>query len=210
MTQKISSILLLLLVSIGGFAQINQTHLMLGGQDLVGVQLDQSPEEIVLETTRKNGRIKIVLVDKSRIFSVVENGKEIIWYNPDSSETGYSIEEMRFYIKGQQDVRNEHKTTIPLITSFVISGTLAALTGSQELAIVILSPKPGALIGSLTKGNMPAEEKANGGEPMSQSAFVAGYRQSARMKKILHSIVGSVAGTVVGGIIGLSIAASDS
>lgn len=158
---------------------------------MVWVQLNQSPEEIVLETTKKNG-------------------KEVIWYNPDSSETGYSIKEMHFYIKGQQDGINEPKTTIPLITSFVISGTLAALKGSQELAIVILSPIPRALIGSLTKGNMPADEKANGGEPMSQAAYVAGYKQSARMKKILHSIVGSVVGTVVGGIIELSRAVSDS
>lgn len=183
---------------------------MLGGQELIGVQLDQSPEEIVLETIKKNGKIKIVLIDRSRIFSVTQNGDEVIWYNPDSSETGYSIEEMRFYIKGQQDGRKEHKTIGPFLTSFAISGVLAGLSGSQELAIVILSPIPGAAIGSLTKGNMPPDEKANGGEPMSQAAYVAGYKQSARMKKIFHAIGGSIAGTLVGGIIGLSIAASDS
>ncbi len=210
MIQKISSILLLLLVSNNGFAQINQSILMLGGQEIIGVPLDQSPEEIVLKTTKKNGKVKILLIDISRVFSVTQNGQEEVWYNPDSSETDYSIKEMRYYIKGQQDGRNEHKTTLPVITSFLVSGALAALTGSQELAVVVLSPIPGTLIGSLTKGNMPSNEKANGGEPMSQAAYIAGYKQSARMKKIFHSILGSVAGTVAGGIIGLSIASSNS
>ncbi|MDE0771761.1 MAG: hypothetical protein OSB25_06095 [Salibacteraceae bacterium] len=210
MTQKISSILLLLLLSIGGFTQINQTFLMIGGQELIGVQLDQSPEEIVVETTKKNGKIKIILVDKSSVFSITQNDEETIWYNPDSNEMGYSVKEMRLYLKGQQDGRLEHKTTIPLIASFTVSGLLAALVGSQELAIVILTPIPGALIGSLTKGNMPANAKANGGEPMNQAAYISGYKKSARMKKILHCILGSVAGTAVGGVIGLTIAASDS
>jgi len=210
MTQKFSSFLLLLLLSIEAFAQINQTFLMIGGQELIGAQLDQSPEEIVVETTKKNGKIKIVLVDKSSVFSITQNGEETIWYNPDSSETGYSIKEMRLYLKGQQDGRVEHKTTIPLISSFAVSGLLAALAGSQELAIVILAPIPGALIGSLTKGNMPSNIKANGGEPMNQAAYISGYEKSARMKKIFHCILGSVLGTAVGGVIGLTIAASDS
>ena len=58
MIQKISSILLLLLVSNNGFAQINQSILMLGGQEIIGVPLDQSPEEIVLKTDPNNAEKK--------------------------------------------------------------------------------------------------------------------------------------------------------
>lgn len=202
MLKKVLLFILVSLVTSTVFGQTEKRLLMLGGQVLEGLQLDENIEEIVFETTKKNGKIKIVIVDKSRIFSSTENGIETVHYNPDSSETGYSINEMRYYIKGQQDGRVLQKTTATWIVSVAVSGALATYAGSEGSAAVVIAPIPGAIFGSLSSRNVPPNEHATGTEPSNKAAYITGYKQSARMKKIVHSILGSVIGTVVGGAIG--------
>ncbi len=206
---RILCICTLFVAFLSSFAQSKKQFTLLGGQQLTGIQLDESPVEIVVETTKHNRKPKIVILDKSSIFSVMENGHDSIWYNPDSSETGYSIEEMGFYVLGQREGRELQKTTWSWVVSIAVSGGLSAFLGNRKAALVILSPIPGALLGSVSSKNTPPKKRGTGGEPENQAAYIAGYKQGARMKKIFHSIAGSLIGTVVGGVIGLS-AAPDS
>ncbi len=206
MIKLITLVSLCFLAQLSGFSQAEKRLLLVGGQELYGIELDSSIEEIVLETTKKNGKTKIVIVDRTRIFSITESGEETVLYNPDSSETGYSVEDMRFYMKGQHDGRVLQKTHFTWIVSIAVSGALAAYAGNQKSAAVVLAPIPGSILGSLSSRNLPPNERGNGKEPSNKAAYIAGYRQSARMKKIIHSIVGSLIGSVVGGAIGFQAA----
>jgi len=181
--------------------------LLLGGQNFNGTLKSETFDQFTFETTKKNGKTKELIIWKDQVFSITTSGKEKFYYTQDSSdEMSYSVEEMRLYVYGQQDARANHKTTLPMIVGFTVSGVLGAYLGSRNSALVLVTPVAGTLIGSATQNNKPKKKNARSEKVLSSPAYIEGYRKGARGKKIFKTIAASVVGAVAGSIVGFATA----
>ncbi|MGB0402968.1 MAG: hypothetical protein ACPGEG_02655 [Salibacteraceae bacterium] len=191
-----------ILISCFGFAQ--SKVLLLGGQEFEGKLISEDTEKIFLEVTTKKGKVKEVGMWKDRVFSITTSGKEKFYYEVDTSDQEmYSVEEMRYYIFGQQDANLNHKTTFPIIMAAVVSGSLTFLMASDNNAFLLTAPVLGAILGSVVQDNRPKPKNARNPKVLSNPAYVEGYRKTARTKKILNSIKSAVIAGIVGTTAGL-------
>lgn len=199
------SVLVLLFCCVGYLGYSQSFILLLGGQSFSGELKSETFDQLIFQITKKNGKSKDLNIWKDQVFSITTAGVEKFYYQPDSNdEMHYSVEEMRLYVYGQQDARENHKTTLPMIVGFTVSGVLGAYLGSKNSALVIVTPVAGTLIGSATKNNKPKQKNARSEKILASPAYIEGYRKGARGKKIFHTIAASIVGGLAGGIVGLA------
>ncbi|UTW63531.1 hypothetical protein KFE98_05095 [bacterium SCSIO 12741] len=176
--------------------------LLLSGQEFEGKILSQTEEYLEIEYERK-GKTKVKMMDKTRFFSYTVDGKETIVYDPEESELGFSVEDMRYYIYGQQDALVKHKTTLPVITSAVVSFGTAFYAGYEGSGLVVLSPVVGTIAGSLTQRNGPTLKSDINPEYLNKPAYIMGYKKQAKARKVLNCIGIGIASATAGALAGL-------
>ncbi len=176
--------------------------LMISGQEFEGKIISQTEEYLEIEYLRK-GKSKVRPFDRNRFFSYTENGKETILYDPAESELGFSVEDMRYYIYGQQDALAKHKVTVPVITSAVVSFGAAFYAGYEGSGLVVLSPVLGTLAGSFTKKNRPTLKSDINPDYLNKPAYIMGYKKQAKARKVLNCIGIGIASATAGALAGL-------
>lgn len=188
-------------------AQDSSKFLLLGGHEFTGVITETTKEYLRVNAPNKKGQFNETEIAITRIFSVTTNGTEKVYYQVDKNDsTQYTVEEMRMFIYGQQDAKQNHKTTIPMIVGGGVSAGLAFYAGSQKSAVVLAAPLVGSIVGSLSYPNRPKAENARNEEVLKSPAYIEGYRKGARTKKVIRTIGTSIVGMIVGGIGGFIIA----
>lgn len=197
---------LLMTQSFSAFTQEKVDLLLLGGQIFSGKYIQEDSMKISIKITTKKGKSKVVDVDKDRLFSYTKEGKETVLYTSSTSDYGYSVEDMRYYIRGQQDAQKYHKIKVPFIVSTSVSAVVAGYLGSQSSSLIVLTPIIGTVAGTITKRNFPKVNAELDPELVKHNSYMDGYKKAARGKKIIRSISGAIVGTIVGSTVGLIIA----
>lgn len=170
--------------------------LLMNGQVIEGRVLGQSTLEILyfLET-RKGG--KELSEPTESVFSVTDTlGRERIWYFYDTVfGNDMTVDQMRWFIQGEQDARAGYKPIWPMVGGFL---TGAGLTIALDLEVnsLLVPPLFGAAMtmprvhvtkGSITDPLMEGDEH-----------YAYGYAKAGRSKRVLRSLLTTAAGVAFG------------
>ncbi len=206
MRLKLSGYLILLFSFVAhfGFSQTgNDTILFINGDVII-----TTVTEIIRPTDTTNGFIsftkpkkptKTKTVDYDRVFSITSSkGEELIYAYDTLEGNEHTVEEMRYFIKGEQDAAKAIKGNGGLITNFVLS-TAACATGSFLSPIV-----PFAVSGILGLRKVKIKEgSVSNPEYLNHEAYLEGYEHEGKRKRKVKGLLGGTVGLVVG--IGTSI-----
>lgn len=179
---------------------------LLEGQVFNGNIITEGDDFFVYEFTTQKGKRKVRTIDKDRIFSLVKDNREVFYYEPGKHEKyTYSIQDMRYFIYGQQDARKHYKTGVPFAFGLVVSAASALYLGYEGSFFTLAAPLPGLLAGSVSKGRNPLASHASNEEYLAHTSYIEGYRDAARGRKVMAALKGALLGSAVGGITGFVI-----
>lgn len=171
--------------------------LLMNGEIIRTRVLGQSTLEVRYQEFGKYGRVKERSEPTESVFSVTDSlGHERIWYFMDTAfGNDLNIEEMRCFLKGEQDAREGYKPRWPVWGGFVV-GAGATIAANLEMNSLFLPPLYGAAMilprvhvtkGSITDLTMEGNEH-----------YAYGYAKVGKSKRIVRSMLSTAAGVAVG------------
>lgn len=172
--------------------------LLLNGAEVDCKILADTGYVIVFEVTKRNGKIKQKTANRGEIFSYTNEGQETIVYELDTlfGENFYSVPEMRSFIAGQYDGRNNFKARHIAVIGVLSCGTIAYLGGDGFITAVA---PPLAFTLCQFIGKVKIREKTMTNKNYKYNDFYAdGYEPPARTKKLLTSLWSGFAGSALG------------
>ncbi|HEY8404523.1 MAG TPA: hypothetical protein VIK71_07920 [Flavobacteriales bacterium] len=174
------------------------TLLLMNGRTLDCRIVADSGTVFVFEHANKKGKIKVHEVHKSEVFSVKKQGEdELVLYAPNPMIGDiYAVEEMRFYMAGENDARNNYSAWPTFIAGFVLCGTISYL-GEEGLLLSIVPPlvyTAAQLIPKIKIG----EETISDMSYQYNDFYADGYEPPARTRKLIRALQGSYAGAAAG------------
>lgn len=168
------------------------TVLLLNGSMVVSTVLD-TPGGVTAIKNPKHPE-KNDLIENDRIFSITNASGEHVLYVFDSLQGNeFTVDEMRYFIKGEQDADKGFKAHGSFYGNLAI-GALSGVTG------YFLCPIPPFLFVSLTgipKVKIKKETVSNL-DYLKQDAYLMGYERVARKKRKMKSLLGGGIGLGVG------------
>ncbi len=170
--------------------------LLMNGQFIDARVLGQSTLEIrYLADTRKGLQERAEPTEG--VFSVTDTlGRERIWYFFDTIfGNDLTVEQMRWFIKGEQDARKGYRPFWPMVGGFV---TGAGLTIGLDLevnsllippvyAAAMTLPRVHVTRGSITDPLMEGDE-----------FYALGYAKVGRSKRVVRTLISTAAGVAIG------------
>ena len=189
--------LLVLLLS-GLPVLLAQDHILLmNGEEIEGRVLGQSTLEVRYLQEKRNGSLVERREPTSGVFSVTDSlGKEKVWYFMDTIfGNDLSVDQMRWFIKGEQDARRGYKPIWPMVGGFA---TGAGLTMALDLEVMsmVVPPAYAGLMAlprvHVTPGSI--SDPLMEGDPH----YAYGYAQVGRSKRVVRSLWSTFAGVAVG------------
>ncbi|MBL7890095.1 MAG: hypothetical protein JNL24_11095 [Bacteroidia bacterium] len=176
-----------------GFSQEKKdTILLLNGTTIISEVVDTTNGVTTIRDTKKPGRN--IVIENDRIFSIKNASGEHVMYVYDTIiGNEFTEEEMRYFIKGEQDAEKGFKARGALYGNIAL-GLASGVTGSffcpiPPFAFIAMSGLPKVKIKHSTVSNM---------EYLKQEAYIMGYERVARKKRKFQSMIGGGAGLVVG------------
>lgn len=171
--------------------------LLMNGELIQARVIGQSTLEIRYLETRKNGRTKERAEPTEDVFSVTDSlGRERIWYFYDSVfGNDLTIDQMRWFIKGEQDARKGYKPLWPVVGAFAV-GAGVTIGLNLEMNALFLPPLvSGAMAlprvhvtpGSITDPLMEGDEY-----------YATGYARVGRSKRVVRTLIATFVGVGVG------------
>jgi hypothetical protein len=189
-------LLLLLFIPFGMAAQRTDRILLMNGQVIEAKVLGQSTLEIRYLTETRKG-VKERTEPTESVFSVTDTlGRERIWYFYDTVfGNDMTVDQMRWFIKGEQDARKGYKPFWPMLGGFVVG---AGLTMGFDLEVTSLLipplfsasmalPRVHVTRGSITDPLMEGDEY-----------YAYGYAKTGRSKRVVKTLITSAAGVAFG------------
>lgn len=170
--------------------------LLMNGQTLKGRVLGQSTLEVRYQV-RHGDHLRERSEPTESVFSVTDSlGREKVWYFMDTLfGNEYSIDQMRWYIKGEQDARKGYRPLWSMLGGFAV-GAGAVLAFDLEVTSLFIPPAYAGLMAlprvHVTRGSItdPLME----GDPF----YATGYAQVGRTKRVLRGLYSTFAGVAVG------------
>ncbi len=176
-----------------GFSQEKKdTILLLNGAIIISEVVDTTNGVTIIRDTKKPGRN--IVIENDRIFSIKNTSGEHVMYVYDTIiGNEFTEEEMRYFIKGEQDAEKGFKARGALYGNLAL-GLASGVTGSffcpiPPFAFIAMSGLPKVRIKHSTVSNI---------EYLKQEAYIMGYERVARKKRKFQSMIGGGAGLVVG------------
>lgn len=169
----------------------------MNGETVTGKVLGQSTLEVRYLTQRKNGTWKERAEPTEEVFSVVDSlGRERIWYFYDTVfGNDLTVEQMRWFLKGEQDARKGYKPTWPMVGSFAASaglviglnwemnGLFLPPIASGIMAVPRVHVTPGSISDPLMEGDVH---------------YATGYARVGRSKRVIRTLISTFAGVAAG------------
>jgi hypothetical protein len=124
-----------ILLTLSATVHAQDTLLLMNGQELLCKIKSDSGTVILMELTKKNGKVKSREIHKSEIFSVIKkDSAEVVLYTQNEMFGDvFTPEEMRFYMAGERDARNNFKANHIFIIGLVACGSIAYYGGDGYL-----------------------------------------------------------------------------
>ncbi|MEO6903626.1 MAG: hypothetical protein ABI315_10815 [Bacteroidia bacterium] len=168
------------------------TLTLLTGKVIIGTIKNSIGDAIVVSHLKKPN--SSFVIENDRIFSINSNKNEKLFYSKDTSQgNDFTIEEMRYYIYGEQQALKTVKSNGFLATNMII-GIAGGITGS------FLSPIPVFVFMTLTglpKVKLKTKNIVNPAY-VEQPTYVMGYKAVVRKKRKVQSLIGGGIGLGVG------------
>ncbi len=168
------------------------TLLLLNGTTIISTIVDTTNGVTTIKDLKKPG--KNIVIENDRIFSIKNaSGEQVLYVYDTIIGNEFTEEEMRYYIKGEQDAEKGFKSPGALYGNLAL-GLASGLTGSffcpiPPFAFIALSGLPKVKIKHSTVSNI---------EYLKQDAYIIGYERVARKKRKFQSMIGGGVGLVVG------------
>mgnify|MGYP001076618627 FL=1 len=153
---------------------------------------------------KKSGKTKAKKLDLERVFSINgPNGEEKVIYYMDTVVGNYfTIDEMRFYIQGEQDASKYYRANwtiaagLPITAGlgFVLSGTVFSF--AVPFVYLVSTGIPAYKIN---------KNKISSSHLVTEPAYVLGYERTARNKRLFKSLFAGLVGTAIGFTLGQDI-----
>ncbi len=187
---------LLLVAQLTANAQSQDRILLMNGQVIQGKVLGQSTLEIrYLMDSRRGLRERAEPTES--VFSVTDTlGRERIWYFYDTVfGNDMTEQQMRWFIKGEQDARKGYKPIWPMVGGFVAGAGLTIALDLEVNSLLIpplfaasmALPRVHVTKGSITDPLMDGDEY-----------YAYGYAKVGRTKRVLRTLLSSAVGVAVG------------
>jgi hypothetical protein len=183
----------LLLNSKNSTAQTNKdTVLLLNGGVVTGIVIDTTNGVTSLKNPKDS--TKNIIIENDRIFSITnQNGESIMYVYDTLIGNEFTIDEMRYFILGEQDAEKGFKAKGAFWGNAVIgaaSGALGTLLAPIPVfAFVALSGVPKVKVKPSSVSNI---------EYIKHDSYLMGYERVARKKRKMGSLIGGGIGLGVG------------
>jgi hypothetical protein len=191
---RITSVAFVLFMMLSWKVSFSQDVLTLyNGRKIYTKIVEVNTESIIYKhSTNIKERNKSIIL--ARVFSVETNGKEEVLYKPDAMDPDmFTLEEMRMFIKGEQEaMRFYDNTTLKIVSvaAGITSGYFGFFYG------LIGPPLVTTVVGAFSP-NM-SKQKVTDPSLLSNPDFSEGYAKKVRDYKIRKSIVFGGIGYVIG------------
>jgi hypothetical protein len=187
--------LFLAVLSSDGHAQ--DSILLMNGRVIKADVLGQSTLEVRYLEFGKRGQARERQEPTSDVFSVTDSlGRERIWYFYDTIfGNDLTVDEMRWFIKGQQDAGDGYKPTWTTVGGFLF-GAGTTIAANLEVNAFFLPPiyagamllprvnvTPGSIRDPLMEGN---------------DHYAYGYARVGKTKRVVRGLLSTFAGVAVG------------
>jgi len=170
----------------------NDTILMLNGNIILTNVIESNDSLTRIVNPKK--LTKNIIIENDRIFSIKNKTRERIIYEYDSVRgNDLTVDEMRYFILGEQDAQKGFKPRGALIGGIII-GAASGITGS------FLSPIPPFAFSSLVGIPRVKVNRRVCSNPdlVHKEAYLLGYERVAIKKRRVQSLVGGGAGLIAG------------
>ncbi|MEZ4721556.1 MAG: hypothetical protein R2813_06715 [Flavobacteriales bacterium] len=193
--------LLLMLASMGVAQTFEPSILMMTGQVIQGKVTGEDSLYIYYDLKKSNGKTKPKKLDWERVFSITdEQNVEQVVYMADTTIGNYfTVDEMRYYIKGEQDAINGYKANWAIFLGVPITGGLGYVLNSSPLVFAV--PFVYMVGAALPKYKMEGKSITDA-SLLRQPAYVLGYERTARTKRLYKSLISGVVGAGLGVAVG--------
>lgn len=192
-TFSIIGSLILMMLSKNGFSQSGKdTLLMLNGGIMIGTVIDTTNGLTSIKNPKDT--TKNFIIENDRIFSITNSRGESIMYVYDTIlGNEFTIDEMRYFIKGEQDAEKGFKARGAFWGNMLL-GAAGGVTGSflcpiPVFAFTAASGLPRVKVKSSTVSNI---------DYIKHDTYIMGYERVARKKRKIGSLVGGVIGMGAG------------
>lgn len=170
--------------------------LLMNGQVIEGQVVGQSSLEVRYLAKRRNSLLERREPTES-VFSVTDSlGHERIWYFMDTIfGNDYTVDQMRWFIKGEQDARDGYRPIVPMLGGF-LAGAGITVALDLEVMSLLLPPAYAGFMAlprvHVTRGSI--RDPLMEGDPY----YATGYASVGRPKRVLRSLYATFAGVAVG------------
>ncbi|MCW5900319.1 MAG: hypothetical protein KIT10_13715 [Flavobacteriales bacterium] len=170
--------------------------LLMNGQIIDARVVGQSTLEVrYLEETRRGRKERAEPTES--VFSVTDTlGRERIWYFFDTVfGNDLTVEQMRWFIKGEQDARRGYKPLWPMLGGFLTGAGVTIALDLEVNSLLIPPVYAGAMAFPrvhVTKGSI-SDPLMEGDE-----FYAYGYAKVGRSKRVVRSLIATAAGVATG------------
>ncbi|MFM9984299.1 MAG: hypothetical protein ACKVOK_03655 [Flavobacteriales bacterium] len=195
---KLSAVLIVFSLLINSHVHSQDTLLLMNGQEMLCKILHDTSTVIVMEVTKKNGKVKVREVHKSDVFSVTKkDSSEVVLYTQNEMFGDiFTEQEMRFYLAGEGDARKNFKAKHIFIIGLLACGAIAYW--GQDGYITSVAP-PVIYILTQMIGKVKIRKETMSDERYAYNDFYAyGYEPPARSKKMIRAMEGGFLGSALG------------
>lgn len=140
-------------------------------------------------------------LDLERVFAwTTADGSEQVLYQVDTTaERFFTVDEMRYYIQGEQDARKSYKANWTLLAGVPLAAAAGfALNGS---VVVFTVPFLTMVLAGIPSYTIRAKQMSNT-SLITQPAYVLGFERTARNKRLFKALGGAVVGAAAGVLVG--------
>jgi len=191
-------LLVVISIQFGAHSFAQDTLLLMNGRTLGCNILADSGTVFQFELTKKNGKIKVYEIHKNDVFSVTKEGNsEVVLYAPNPMIGDiYEVEEMRFYMAGENDARNNFTAWPTFIVGFALCGTISYI-GREGLILSLVPPLIYTVVQLIPKIKI-REETISDISYQHNDFYADGYEPPARSRKVIRALQGAYAGAAMG------------
>lgn len=178
-------------------ASAQDTILTMSGYEISCSNISFNDFEVHFEKVKKNGKSKSLKMHVSEVFSVTRNGVDSVLYVQDPMlGDDFSEQEMRIFIAGQQDARNNYKSWPTFAVGAAAGAGVAILAAGAfmaTLAVPVVYP-----VAQLLPVIKIQESTISDPNHRYNEIYASGYERVARSRKVIAGLKGAAIGTLIG------------
>lgn len=185
-------VLFLLFLCLGFNTTAQDTLFLLGGKTIVARNIEVGGYRVSYMGLKEGSKLKSVRIEN--LFSIKHaNGSEQMFYVPDSlEEDDFTVDQMRMFIRGEQDALAYYKNTPNKLAAFAAGGGVSLFGFYGIIGPAIYSTVVGSFSPDMSK------QKVSDPALIQVEEYREGYQRKVRDKKIKNSLLFGLAGFAVG------------